>query len=292
MMTDTPAKPQGPLRVACIQMEPRFGDKAANLATAARLIAEAAGKGAELIVLPELCNTGYVFASRAEAFSLAEAVPGGPTCRAWIELARRLHVTLVAGITERDGNVLYNAAAVVGPEGYIGTYRKLHLWGEEQLFFEPGNLGLPVWRLPFGRLAVAICYDQWFPEIYRMAALDGADIVAMPTNWVPMPDQPEDQPVMANLLAMAGAHANGLCVAAADRVGVERGQPFLGRSLIVHASGWIAAGPARADGAEILIADLDLSAARRGRNLNTFNHVLRDRRPALYGDLAIETPAP
>lgn len=268
--------------IACIQMEPRVGDKAGNVRRSEELIEAAHQRGARLVVLPELCNSGYVFESRDEAFALAEPLAGGDTILGWSELAARLGVTLVAGFAERDGQSLYNSAAVIGPDGVIGRYRKLHLWGDEQLYFEPGNLGVPVFNTPFGRIACAICYDIWFPEVFRLAAVAGADILCVPTNWVPMPGQRDDLPVMANILAMSGAHSNGMAVAAADRVGVERGQPFLGNSLIVDSRGWPAAGPASHDAEEILVAEVSLSDARRHRQLNDFNHVLRDRRPDVY----------
>jgi N-carbamoylputrescine amidase len=181
---------ESPITVACIDMEPKIGEKKANVAHSLDKIAEAAGKAARLIVLPELCNSGYVFASRHEAFTLAEPVPNGPTSEVWLEAACRHGAVIVAGICERAGDALYNSAAIVGPDGFIGTYRKVHLWGAENLFFEPGDLGVPVWNTEFGRTAVAICYDGWFPETYRLAALRGADILCVPTNWVPMPDQP------------------------------------------------------------------------------------------------------
>ncbi|HTH59702.1 MAG TPA: nitrilase family protein [Paraburkholderia sp.] len=270
------------LVVACIQMHPHIGEKAQNVARSVELIEQAYTRGARLVVLPELCNSGYMFESRNEAFALAEPLDGGDTVRTWSALAQRLGLTIVAGFAERDAQALYNSAAIVGPDGVLGGYRKLHLWGDEQLFFEPGNLGMPVFNTPFGRMACAICYDIWFPETFRMAALGGADLLCVPTNWVPMPAQRADLPVMANVLAMSGAHSNGMIVAAADRVGTERAQPFLGNSLIVDSHGWPVAGPASADGEEILIAEVNLSDARRNRQLNGFNHVLRDRRPELY----------
>jgi N-carbamoylputrescine amidase len=268
--------------VACIQMQPEVGAKARNVARATELIGEAHARGARLIVLPELCNSGYVFETRDEAFALSETFADGATIRAWAALAAKLDVTLVAGYAERDGDLLYNSAAIIGPRAVLGNYRKLHLWGDEHLFFEPGNLGVPVFHTPFGRIACAICYDIWFPEVFRLAANGGADVLCVPTNWVPMPAQPAGLPVMANLLAMSGAHSNGLFVAAADRVGSERGQPFLGCSVIVDAHGWPAAGPASATGEEILVAQVNLADARRHRQLNAFNHVLRDRRPDVY----------
>ena len=212
-------------------------------------------------------------------------MPNGPTSEAWLEAARRHGAVIVAGICERAGDALYNSAAIVGPDGFIGTYRKVHLWGAENLFFEPGDLGVPAWKTEFGRTAVAICYDGWFPETYRLAALQGADILCVPTNWVPMPDQPANTLVMANILAMGGAHSNSMYVAAADRVGVERDQPFLGCSLIVSHTGFPLAGPASKTEEEIIYAELNLSDARRKRVLNNFNQPLRDRRIDLYDEM-------
>ena len=280
------------IHVASVQTAPVMGEVAANVARSIELVEQAAAQGARLVVLPELANTGYMFASRAEAHALAETVPDGPSSRAWIALAQRLGIYLVAGIAERSGGKLYNAALIAGPDGYLGTYRKLHLWGDENLFFEPGDLGLPVFHTELGTLGVAICYDGWFPEVYRLLALRGADIVAVPTNWVPMPGQTPDGPAMAHALAIAGAHSNGLTLVCADRVGVERGQPFVGRSLIVGSQGWTRAGPASHDREEVLLAPVDVMASRRARQLNDFNHVLRDRRRDLYDELLGATDAP
>jgi predicted amidohydrolase len=273
------------LRVACIQMEPRVGQKERNVARSLELIGQAAAAGAKLTVLPELCNSGYVFETREEAFELSETVPDGATTKAWMAAAARHRMFIVAGIAERDGEALYNAAVVVGPSGYIGTYRKNHLWGAENLFFEPGNLGMPVFHVGAGRIACAICYDIWFPETFRLAALQGADLLCVATNWVPMPQQPGNLPVMANILAMGGAHSNSMFVAAADRVGTERGQPFLGNSIIVSHSGWPLAGPASAEHEEMIVADLNLADARRKRSLNEFNQLLRDRRIDVYDEM-------
>jgi predicted amidohydrolase len=273
------------LRVACLQMEPHVGQKERNVARSLELIERAAAEGANLVVLPELCNSGYVFETREEAHTLAEEIPNGPTTEAWMQVATRHKLVIVAGIAEREGDSLYNAAAIVGPNGLLGRYRKNHLWGAENLFFEPGNLGVPVFRIGAGRIACAICYDIWFPETFRLAALQGADLLCVATNWVPMPEQPTTLPVMANILAMGGAHSNSMFVAAADRVGVERGQPFLGNSVIVSHAGWPLAGPASLDREEIIMADINLSDARRKRTLNDFNQLLRDRRIDVYDEM-------
>jgi N-carbamoylputrescine amidase len=268
--------------VACVQMEPHVGAKDSNVAASIRHIEEAALNGAALVVLPELANTGYVFASRDEAFSLAEELSNGETVQIWADAARRLGIHIVAGIAEREGQRLYNSAVLVGPSGLVGSYRKLHLWHHEHVFFEPGNYGVPVFDTPLGRVSIAICYDGWFPEVFRLASAQGADLVCVPTNWVPMPDQPLDHPPIALTLTMAAAHSNGMMVACANRIGVERGQAFIGQSVIVGGDGWPVAGPASQDTEAILYAPLDVLRLRAGRSLNVFNHVLRDRRPDVY----------
>ncbi|MBP1181705.1 nitrilase family protein [Methylobacterium sp. PvR107] len=280
IQANDPARP--PVRVACIQFEPIFGAVGANMARASDLVRAAAAAGSRLIVLPELASTGYVFESAAEAAALAEPVPDGPTTRAWAALAAELGVHIVAGIAESAGDTLYNAAVIVGPEGYIGTYRKAHLWDQENVFFARGDLGFPVFDTALGKVGVAICYDGWFPETFRQLALGGAEIVCIPTNWVPMPDQPEGEAAMANTLHRAAAHTNGLFIACADRVGIERGQPFEGQSLIIGPKGWPLAGPASRDRTETLSALVDLDAAGR-KDLNAFNSLLRDRRTDIYG---------
>lgn len=277
------------LLVASIQMAPRVGAKAANMRRSIELVEEAASRGAKLAVLPELANTGYAFSCREEAFELAERVPGGESARAWIELARRCNIHVVAGIAERVSDRLYNTAMLAGPEGYIGSYRKLHLWSDEHLFFEPGDLGLPVFRSAIGRVGVAICYDGWFPEVYRLLAAQGADIVCMPTNWVPMSAPSSEGMAMAATLAMANAHCNGINIVCANRIGTERGQHFIGQSLIVGPDGWPIAGPASRDREEILCASINLRRTRHGRRLNPLNDLLRDRRQDIYGPVPGDT---
>jgi N-carbamoylputrescine amidase len=284
-MCDLSAEDETKVRIACIQMQPAMGKVEDNVAHSVGLIKRATDLGAKLVVLPELSNTGYMFQSREEAFALSEPIPGGPTVKAWSEIAAKHGLHLVAGICERDGNKLFNSAVLIGPSGYIGTFRKVHLWNEENLYFEPGDLGFPVFHTAIGRVGMAICYDGWFPETYRLAALQGADIVCVPTNWVPIPGQAEGREAMANILAMAAAHSNSIFIACADRVGTERGQLFEGQSLIVGHTGWPVAGPASRDKEEILIADVVLGEARRARNWNAFNQVLRDRRSDLYGEM-------
>jgi len=271
--------------IACLQMQPAFGAVEGNIAHSLDLIDQAAAQGAGLVVLPELANTGYVFRSRSEAFALAEEIPSGRSVSAWAERAARHRLHLVAGICERSAAKLYNSAVLIGPDGYIGTFRKVHLWNEENLYFEPGDLGFPVFGTAIGRIGIGICYDIWFPETFRLCALQGADIVCVPTNWVPIAGQQPGAQAMANILAMAAAHSNSLYVACADRVGTERGQPFEGQSLIVSYTGWPVAGPASRENEEIVTATVALGDARRKRNWNDFNQVMRDRRTDVYDEM-------
>ncbi len=277
-------EPEAEAVVAALQFEPIIGETARNIERSLQLIDEAADLGAELLVLPELADSGYVFETRKEAYALAAPASGSPAIRAWARSAAERGLHLVAGFCERDGAALYNSAAVIGPDGLLGVYRKTHLWAAEALFFERGDRGYPVFTTALGRIAALICYDGWFPESWRLCALQGADIVCVPTNWVPMPGQRDDMPAMANLLCMAAAHSNSCFVAAASRVGVERGQPFIGQSLIVDSSGWPVAGPASASEGQILLGRCNLADARRTRKLNDFNQILRDRRADVYGE--------
>lgn len=274
------------IRIACIQMEPVVGEKDRNVARSLERIGDAADQGAQLVVLPELCNSGYVFDSLEEARALAEPVPDGPTVAAWSGIAAAGNLHIVAGIDEADGDVLYNSSVVIGPEGYIGTFRKVHLWNQENRFFTPGNLGFPVFETAVGRLGSMVCYDGWFPESYRECALQGADIICVPTNWVPINGQRRDREAMANILTMAAAHSNSVFIACADRVGTERGQPFIGQSIIVSFTGWPIGGPAQPDREETIYADADLSDPARRNAWNEFNrNPVGDRRPSEYHEL-------
>jgi predicted amidohydrolase len=277
-----PASGAPSIHVAAVQTRPVFGDVAANLASITTAVTAAAQRGARLVVLPELCTTGYMFASREEAAALAEEVPAGPSTRALSELCAQLGIHLVAGIAEREGEVLYNSAVLLGPAGYLGTYRKVHLWDNENTIFQPGDLGLPVFETGIGRLGMLICYDAWFPEAFRALALQGADAVCLPTNWVPIPGQQHGMPAMALSLCQAAAHVNSMHIIAADRVGTERGQPFVGQSVIVGPTGWPLAEPAGSAEPETVHATTDLTSGQRLRRWSEFNDPIADRRPAVY----------
>lgn len=234
--------------LAVIQFRPEIGALAHNMAVMEQKIRAAHAEGAALVVLPELADSGYVFETAEELAGLGGAIPGGLSATLLCELAVELGLHIVSGLAEAAEGAFYNSAMLCGPEGFIGTYRKLHLWNRETQFFRPGDLGLPVFDTALGRIGMAICYDGWFPETFRMLVDKGAEIVCVPSNWVPMPDQDPAFEAMPNVLHRAAAHSNGIYIACADRVGIERGQVFIGQSLIVGPNGASLAGAGPAGG--------------------------------------------
>lgn len=221
-------KRKSPVRVAVVQFNPQVGlDNLESNALAVRQrLQQAVKEGANLIVLPELATTGYCFHSREEAFAHAEPVPDGQTVRGWIAFAKEKQVYLVGCLPEADGHQLFDTAVLVGPDGFVGKYRKTHLWNEEKLFFTPGNLGFPVFDTRIGRIGLLVCWDIWFPETARIVSQLGADIICIPTGWVwaPPPLYDASGTCMAAYLTMTAAHANNVFIATADRIGTERVQ--------------------------------------------------------------------
>lgn len=278
-----------PVRVAVVQFEPRVGVenlKVNALAVEQRLTAAADG-GAGLIVLPELATTGYVFETREEAYAHAEAVPDGPTVESFVRIAAERNVYIVGCVAERDGVTLYDTAVLVGPEGFIGRYRKTHLWNTEKLWFTPGNEGFAVYDTKIGRIGLLVCWDIWFPETARIVAQMGADIICIPTGWVwtPPPLYDASGVCMAAYLTMTAAHANNVFIATADRIGQERGAGFMGNSLIAGTNGWPIDRIAGPDEDTIIYADVDLTAARTAPIWNQLNDLHRDRRTDLYDQM-------
>lgn len=285
----TPPIAMSPVRAAAIQFDPQVGieNKQSNLAETLRLIGEAADNGANLIVLPELANTGYCFETREEAYLHGENVPDGPTSRAWGNLASERNLYIVGGLVELDGVYIYDTAVLIGPDGFIGKYRKTHLWDREKLIFTPSIDGFPVFETKIGRIGLLICWDIWFPEVPRILAAQGADIICSANNWVWTPPPLFDNAgnCMASYLTMSASHVNNIPIVAADRVGNERGAKFLGCSLITGINGWPIGEIADPEEDAILYADLDIVASRSALIWNSHNDLARDRRIDLYDPL-------
>lgn len=267
--------------LAGVQFRPVLGDIHGNIEATTHWIREAVGVGAKFVVLPEAASAGYMFRDRDEASLYAQS-PEGETITAWRAMAQEFQIHIAGGFIERDDRGIYNSAVLIGPHGVIGRFRKAHLWNAEQKIYDRNEDGFPVFDTPLGRIGIGICYDAWFPETFRSVALQGADLLVLPANWVPVPDQPDDGLAMANMMCMTGAHSNNIYVAGISRVGSERQQDFIGSSVIVNPLGWPLAGPASKNREELVIAEVDLIGSRDTRFGNPFNQPIDDRRPELY----------
>jgi predicted amidohydrolase len=266
--------------VVCQQLAPRIADLPGNRERSVRAVAEAVDAGADVVVLPELVTSGYVFDSTEEAAAVA-ITPQDAVFTEWAAEAARGPAVVVGGFCERgDDGLLYNSAAVVDGSGVLGVYRKTHLWDREKLFFQPGAQAPRVFDTPAGRIGVLVCYDLEFPELPRLLALAGAELIVVPTNW-PLVDRPAGERPPEVLIGMAAARVNRVFIACCDRTGTERGQEWTAGTTLIDESGWVIAtqtaeGPAR--------ADIDLALARDKR-LTDLCDALGDRRPELYRPL-------
>lgn len=279
------------MRISCAQYVIRDGDQEANQERSTTAILDAARAGADLVVLPELANSGCDL-SREQALNLAEELgdTGGPTLQAWRKISEETGVLIVGGILEKMGDTLYNAALVVGPNNFLGRYRKTHLWDKEKHLYEPGR-DLPLFRTPLCNIGVLICYDAWFPEVARTMALCGADILCIPSNapddWVPE-EQRRGDLTMLNAHAISHANANRLFVACANRVG----DGYLGRSCIVDPIGGVLAfGSPTAE--ELVSAEIETKRSRHEKRLTARSHTFGDRNLAVYRLAAgLQQPGP
>ena len=275
-------------RVACVQMDCHIGEPDYNRNYIVDRIVDAAANGAELIVFPEAAITGYCFGSLSEALPFAEPLDGR-SATSIAEACRKAGAFAVAGFIESEGSSFYNSAMLVGPSGIIGSYRKVHLpfLGVDR-FLTPGNRQFQVFDLPFGKVGLNICYDASFPEAARALKLLGADLIILPTNW------PKGAWRTAEFIINARANENHVNFAAVDRVGVERGWQFIGRSKVVDANGDTVA-EAGADKEEVLFADIDIRKASENKLVISKGQYeldrLGDRRPDFYGVIVRDSAA-
>ena len=261
------------MKVGYFQFDPIFGEVARNLDCVSERLAKAE---CDLLVLPELFNSGYQFVSTDEAHALAEAVPGGPTTTRLIQIAAERRMHLVAGLAERAGDRVYNSALLVGPKGLVGVYRKTHLFFEETLFFAPGDTGFPVYDIGSARVGLMVCFDWYYPESARTLALKGADIIAHPSNLV-LPNCPDSM--------VTRCLENRVFAVTCNRIGSEeRGGKkkltYIGNSEVVSPKGEIIR-RAKPDQEELTIVEIDPLLAR-DKKLNPYNDLLAGRRPEFY----------
>jgi predicted amidohydrolase/alkylhydroperoxidase/carboxymuconolactone decarboxylase family protein YurZ len=285
------------VNTAVAQIEARELDLSANITQTTAAIARAADEGADLVVLPECVTTGWVV-DREGVQALAEVGDGsGPALGAWRATAREHGVAVIGGYPERDGDRLFNSVAVIDRHGeLVGGYRKLHLFGRERDLFAPGDLGTPVFELDGVRVGVLVCYDLRFPEAMRLLALEGAQLVAVPTAWVAGFDAstPEGEAGRIGQVdgALVQANLNQVYVACADLTGRAGGLRFLGRSLIASPYGEALAGPAPAAGADLLVAEVSPEVADAALHRGDGAAPRLDRRTDVYAlGRAADAPA-
>ena len=270
-------------KIVGIQTDCHLGNVASNLAMIRDRLTDASEIGAKLAIFPECVLTGYAFDSLAEAMPFAESVPG-PSTAAIAETCRALGIWAVVGLLERDGNRLFNAAALIGPGGLAANYRKIHLpfLGVDR-FTTPGDRPFAVHDIGGLKVGLSICYDGSFPETTRILMLEGADLVVLPTNW------PAGAESTVRHLVQCRALENNVYYAAVNRVGVERSTRYIGQSRLVNVNGELlaSAGP---DEETILAAEIDPQAARNKQIVRIpgkfMLHRVNDRRPEMYGPLA------
>jgi predicted amidohydrolase len=270
------------MKVAAVQMDIKILEKERNLATILANLEAAARAGAKLVVFPECALSGYCFTSRTEALPAAETVPGPSTVKI-TQFASKLDCTVVVGLLEREGDAVYNAAAVIAPGKILGTHRKIHLLclGIDR-YDEPGDKPFPVFATPHAKVGVNICFDCSFPESGRVLKLKGAQVLAIPTNWPLASDTFQHTPPVR-------ASENHMNVIAADRVGEERGFRFAGHSQIVNYEGRVLAEAGETE-ETILYGELDMAGADKNRVVRVPGEYEFDRiaarRPEMYGPLA------
>lgn len=277
-------------KVAIVQTNPEFGNVQKNIDDAAAMMATVK---ADVYVLPELFNTGYNFIDIHEVEQLSEPSDGLTFQQLW-KFAKNFSCYIVYGFAERaeseehgaqskvtseirnsQSPIYYNSSALVGPDGLIGVYRKVHLYYRENLFFSPGELGFPVFDLPFGKVGMMVCFDWMYPESARTLALNGAQLIAHPSNLV-LPYCPDAMVTRCLENRVFAATANR--VGSENRGGVEF--TYIGKSEIVTPSGEILV--RLSDNApNIEVREIDLELAKN-KQINEFNDLLMGRKPEQY----------
>ncbi len=268
------------IKVGYIQFHPRFGEVDSNRIHTIELIRLRAD--ADLLVLPELCTTGYLFEDKTELEQLAEFIPEGKSTKAWIKIAQETNTYLVAGLCEKtkEGK-FYNSSVLIGPEGYIDTYRKIHLFNTEKDFFSPGNGPFKIYDIGITKLGMIICFDWAFPELTRILALNGAEIICHPSNLVLS---------FAQKAMLTRSIENRVYTITANRIG-EDIRPsskisFTGESQVTSPKMDVLV-KASVDKEEVGVVEIDPSLAQN-KMITANNHVFLDRRVELYHPLLNE----
>ena len=268
------------MKLACVQTDVVFKDITANLTSLEATVRNEVAQGTQLTVFPECFSTGYCFDSLAEAMEFGESVPGPSTDRV-AKLCAELKTYVVFGMLEKSGDQLFNVAVLIGPDGLIGSYRKVHLpyLGVDR-FTTPGDRPFEVFEAAGVRIGMLICYDGGFPEAARVLSIRGADLIVLPTNW------PPGGSYMAEFSINCRAMENGIYFAAVNRIGTENGFSFIGKSRICSPVGATIMSIDDAS-AGIMRTEIDPIVARTKRIVRVpGKHLIdrmADRRPEMYG---------
>lgn len=261
------------------------GDREASLELSLGAARDLFERGAQLVVLPELIVPGYRL--DREYLELGAEPVEGSVIRAWQELAAGYNGYIAGGFCERDEDRLYNAAVLVGPEGTALHYRKLHLFAGEKAIFTPGDRGLPVARTEAGVIGLCVCYDLRFVETVRILALEGAELICVPTAWLPGFDQrrwdSEGYCPQARG-ALLQANLDQVHIACASQAGAAGGgSDFLGSSVVCDPYGEVLLGPLPGDRTELAVTTIDLAAVARAHDRGSLINPFEDRRSDVYG---------
>ncbi|MEP3480449.1 MAG: carbon-nitrogen hydrolase family protein [Fuerstiella sp.] len=268
------------MQISAIQTSVQFADASNNLKLMSEIVMREAGHGSRLVIFPECFTTGYCFDSKEEALAVAEEMRG-PTVQAVCDLAQQAQCGIIFGMLEQRGDQLFNVAVLVGPDGIIGSYRKVHLpfLGVDR-FTTHGDRPFEVFEFEGVKIGLLICYDGGFPEASRELALAGADLIALPTNW------PRGAEYMSAFSVNSRAMENGVYFAAVNRIGTENGFGFIGQSRIAGPYGETLVHADHAN-EEILRTEISIEKARQKEITRVpGKHIIdrfADRRPEMYG---------
>ena len=261
------------MKAGFLQYSPVFCDPEKNLLKLSEMLDKA--PDSDLIVLPELCNSGYNFVSREQAMEFSEDINHSKFIDFLQRYCQKKNTWIASGINERSGNSLFNSAILVGPDGLAGKYQKIHLFLNEKDIFSPGNAGLPVFDTPKGKIGLLVCFDWIFPEVWRILALKGVDVICHCSNLVLPGFAQQSVPVHALL--------NHVYVITANRIGTEKNLTFTGMSTIADPKGNVIY-QSSAEEEDITVFDFDIALARN-KQMTPKNNLFADRRPELYQEL-------
>ncbi|MEI7595245.1 MAG: nitrilase-related carbon-nitrogen hydrolase [Bacteroidota bacterium] len=260
------------MKVGYLQFQPKINCLAENIQNISFFLNNC--EDFDLVVLPELANSGYNFSSKEEALANAEEINKSKYINALTEICKKRKCHIVSGFCELENGKLYNSSVLINEKGVLGVYRKLHLFFNEQDYFEPGNLGLPIFSVNGVKIGMLVCFDWMFPEVWRILAMKGADIICHPSNLV-LPYAQKAVPIYAL--------TNRVFTITANRIGTEGDLKFTGQSVISDTRGEILC--KASETAEELMFTFIETLDAKNKMITAKNHIFKSRRPDEYLDL-------